>query len=147
MLDLILAVAHHLAVFVIVGLLFAELVLVRPGLPTSLLRRIAGLDGAYGAAALAVIVVGVARVVFGDKGWDYYALSHAFWAKMGLFVLVGLLSIIPTLGYLRWRRAAAADGSFLVPDHEVARARRYIHIQLAILFLIPIAAAAMARGY
>lgn len=142
MLDIALAYLHHLAVFGLVGLLCAELVLVRPGLDAAQARRVAVLDGAYGGLAGLVIVAGLLRVFFGDKGWGFYAGSHVFWTKMALFLALGLVSIIPTMTFLKWRRAAEA-----VPDDEIRRARRFIHVELLIVALIPLAAAGMARGY
>lgn len=147
MIDFSLAAAHHVVVFALAGLLFAELVLVRAGLAAGAVKRLAGIDTGYGLLAFGVIVVGVLRVLFGDKGWDFYSVSHAFWTKMGLFLVVAILSIIPTLSFRRWQRAAGGSADFLVPRDEIATARRFIHIQLGLLLLIPIAAAAMARGF
>jgi putative membrane protein len=147
MLDLVLAYAHHLAVFAVVGLLFAEFVLLRPGLDGRRALQLAGLDGAYGAAATLVFVAGALRVAFGDAGWSFYAANPVFWVKIGLFVVVGLLSIAPTIAILRWRRAANADSSYSVPEAEIRSARRFLHLELGVLALIPLAAAAMARGF
>jgi putative membrane protein len=146
-LDLILAYLHHLAVFGVVGLMFAELVLVRPGLSGNQLVRVGKLDGAYGFFSGLVIVAGVLRVLFGEKGWGFYSISHVFWTKMALFLLIGILSIIPTMALIRWNKAAKADAAYVVPDGEIVRARRFIHLELAVLIFIPLAAAAMARGY
>ena len=48
MLDLILAVAHHVLIFGLFGVLFAEFILVRPGLDQAAVRRIAAIDLWYG---------------------------------------------------------------------------------------------------
>lgn len=143
--DTVLAIVHHVLVFALFGLLMAELVLVRPGLGAETVRRLAGLDGAYGGIALAVLVVGIARVVWGAKGWDYYADNPWFWAKLTAFVLAGLLSIRPTMRFVAWRRNAGADATAVVPAGEIARVRGLIHAQLGLLVLIPVFAALMAR--
>ena len=145
--DLILAGAHHLAVFAVVGIIAAEFALLRPGLAGPQLRQLAAIDRAYGGVAMLVILAGVARVFFGQSGAGYYLANHVFWGKMGLFVLVGLLSIQPTRALLRWSRALRDDAGYVVPAAEVAASRRFIHLQLAGLALIPLFAAAMARGY
>lgn len=140
--DFILASAHHLLVFGLVAVFAAESALIRPGLSGAALARVGRLDGVYGMLALAVIVVGVSRVVFGLKGWDYYAGNHAFWGKMAAFVAIGLLSIGPTVAILRWRRSPDKP----VSDAEIARVRRYIKAQALLFGLLLVFAAAMARG-
>jgi putative membrane protein len=145
--DLVLAFAHHLAVFVVVGIVAAEFALLRPGLEGMRLKQLARIDRAYGGAAMLLIAVGVGRVLFGQSGAGYYLANHIFWGKMGLFVIVGLLSIQPTVSLVRWSRALRDDPGFVVPDAQIARSRRFIHLQIIGLALIPLFAAAMARGY
>lgn len=146
-LDLSLASAHHLAVFALVGLFAAEFALLRPGLAGPRLKQLARIDAAYGAVATLVIVVGIARVVFGAVGWEYYVGNHAFWGKMAAFLVVGVLTIPPTLAIRRWVKTGADASDYAPPEAEVSRQRRFVHIQGAVMVLIPIFAAAMARGY
>lgn len=145
--DLILAIGHHLGVFGLVAIIAAEFALLRPGLAGTRLGQLARIDGAYGGVAGLVIVVGVLRVIYGASGWEYYATNHVFWAKMAAFLVVGLLSIQPTIAIRRWRKASQSDAAYAVPDGEIAASRRFIHLQAGVLVLIPIFAAAMARGY
>lgn len=143
--DTILAILHHLLVVAIIAALAAEAVLVRPGLDGRNIKRLAVFDAVYGVAAASIIVVGAGRVAYGLKGWDYYAGNHAFWTKMGCFALLGLLSIAPTIRFLRWRRAAAADPAFVVPGAEILSVRKYLRAEMVLLVLIPSLAAIMAR--
>jgi putative membrane protein len=69
-----------------------------------------------------------------------------FWAKMVAFAVVGLLSAPPTIRILAWRRRAIADPAFTLPTDEVRRVRRFVLAEAAVFALIPIFAAAMARG-
>ncbi|MBB4052385.1 putative membrane protein [Devosia subaequoris] len=147
MLDLILASAHHLAVFTLVGLFAVQFVLVRPGLSGARLKQLARIDGAYGAAAGIVIIVGVVRVIFGTVGYEYYIGNHAFWGKMVAFLIVGLLTIPPTIAFRRWAQAGVEQADYAPPANEILASRRFIHLQAGVLLLIPIFAAAMARGY
>jgi len=140
--DLLLAILHHFLVFTLAGLLAAELALVRPGLSDQNLALLGRIDGAYGGVAMAVVVVGICRVVFGLKGWEYYVSNHAFWGKMVAFVIVGLLSIRPTLRILAWRRSGASP----VADGEIAAVRSWIRGEVFFLALVLVFAAAMARG-
>jgi putative membrane protein len=142
MLDLVLAILHHLLVFALVAVMFAELVSVLRGMGAAAVARVASLDASYGVLAGLIIIVGFARALFAAKGWDYYQHNAFFWAKIGTFAVIGLLSVPPTLAYLKWRRTGTAP-----TDEAVAGVRRYLLIE-AVLFAPLLAfAAAMARGY
>ena len=65
-----------------------------------------------------------------------------FWTKIAIFLLVGLLSIPPTLAFLRWKRAQDAP-----PATEITRVRRFLLAEVALFALLPVFAAAVARGY
>lgn len=144
--DLLLAILHHLLAFILLGLLAAEAALLRPGLSGDKLALLARLDGFYGAAAMALVIVGVGRLVWGLKGWEFYLASWSFWAKMAAFAAVGIASVPPTLKILAWRRTARANPAFVAADGEIARLRRLVLAELALFAFIPVFAAMMARG-
>lgn len=146
MTDLALAITHHLLVFGLAGVLAAEIAMVRRGLDANGLRRLGIIDAHYGALAGLILVVGFLRVFYGLKGPAYYLPNPVFWAKVGAFVVVGLLSITPTVLILRWRRTAKADPGFAVPDAQIAAVRRFLLAEITVFALIPVFAAAMARG-
>ncbi len=142
MLDLTLAIAHHLLIFGIFGILFAKFWVLRTGLSAPAAARIAFIDLWYGILAAGVIVIGFCRAIFAAKGWAYYSHNSFFWAKIACFAAIGLLSLPPTFAYGRWRKSG------VVPDDsEVGKVRRYVHAELALVVFLPIFAAAMARGY
>ena len=143
--DFLLASLHHLLVFALVAMLVAEAVLLRGPLDGAGVRRIARLDGGYGLAAVLLLAAGGLRIVWGIKGWDFYLHNPWFHAKLGLFLVVGLLSIHPTLRLLRWRKALKADMAFIPPAVEQARARIIVRIELVLVAAIFVLAAAMAR--
>lgn len=145
--DLLLAIGHHLAVFTLAGILTAEFALLRPGLTGPRINQFARIDAAYSGVATLVIAVGVLRVIFGTSGWEFYAANYAFWAKMAAFLVMGLLTIHPTIAIRRWDKAGKGEAGYAPPAGEIAASRRFIHLQAGILVLIPIFAAAMARGY
>ena len=146
-LDLILAIFHHLGVFTVAGVIAAELALVRPDMGVERIRQVAKIDALYGIAAGTVLFIGFARVFFGLKGSAFYLQNPLFWAKISAFIAVGVLSVTPTLLFLHWRDKAKSDPSFLPTAAEIANVRRYVKIEAHVFVLIPILAAAMARGY
>ena len=140
------AFLHHAAAFVLFATLFAEMVLLGGELSLQSARRIQIYDMVFGIAASVVLVVGLLRVFYFEKGAEYYFHSAPFIAKMTLFVAVGLLSIYPTLVFLSWRKAT---GQGQVPVLEPAQRRKLrmvIHAELTGVVLILLCAAMMARG-
>ncbi len=146
-LDLILAILHHLGVFTVAGVIAAEWALVRPGMSMEKIRQVAKIDAAYGIAAGLVLFIGFARVFFGLKGSAFYLQNPVFWAKISAFIVIGVLSVTPTLLFIHWRDKAKSDPAFLPSADEIASVRRYVKIEAHVFVLIPILAAAMARGY
>lgn len=144
--DAWLAIAHHVAVFSLVAVLAAEWALVRRGMAAADIRRLGRVDRAYGGVAAAVIIAGVARVIWGAKPAEFYLESTTFWLKMAAFVAVALLSVMPTIRYMGWLRALDADPSALPSDQAVRGVSRMINLQLAVFVLIPTFAVLMARG-
>jgi putative membrane protein len=142
--PLLFAIAHHLLVFSLVGVLAAEAGLVRRGMSGADVRRVAKIDAWYGVLAALILVVGFSRAVWGAKGWPYYAENPWFHAKMASFLAVGLLSIPPTVRFIRWRRAQKSGAMDAPDDGEVARVRRWFWLQALFLALVPACAAGMA---
>lgn len=140
-LDALLASVHHLFVFALVAVLFAELVMIGGVADVGRMRQLAKLDSSYGLLSMGVIAAGFLRAIYGAKGWSYYSHNHMFWLKIGLFIIVGLLSIVPTVRLIRWRKEST------LPDVSTLQAtRQWILAELTVLALIPIAAILMARG-
>ena len=94
--DWLLASFHHLAVFSLAAILSAEIFLTAGPIDDRLVLRVARIDAWFGIVAAIVVAAGVLRVFFGAKGYEYYWVNIFFWAKMALFVGVGLVSVAPT---------------------------------------------------
>jgi putative membrane protein len=140
------AFLHHLCAFTLVSAIAIEFALIRGELTLSSARRLQVTDLVLGIAAGALLIIGLLRVFFFEKGADYYFHSHAFLTKLSLFVVVGLLSIIPTMEFLSWRGALKAGQ---VPSIDAKRLRRVtavIHAELFAIVIILLCAAIMARG-
>jgi putative membrane protein len=141
-----LAFLHHAAAFVIVGVLTAELVMLKSELSVVSARSVLRIDAAYGVAAAVLLAVGFLRVFYTEKGAAYYFRSGPFLVKIALFLIVGFLSIYPTLEFLKWRGALRAGRVPVLDDSVRRRVRMILHIELTLLFVIMLCAALMARG-
>jgi putative membrane protein len=145
--DFLLAILHHLIVFGIAAVLAAELALMRPAAMSPQTVRLLGrFDAFYGLLALAILGAGFVRVWYGAKGADFYLHNPMFWAKVGAFAVVGLVSVKPTIRILSWQKALKANAAFVPSLQEVGQLRRLMLIEVHVFVLIPIFAAAMARG-
>jgi putative membrane protein len=85
-------------------------------------------------------------VFYFEKGADYYFHSHAFLIKLTLFIVVALLSIVPTREFLSWRAALKAGRLPAVDATKLRLVRRIIHGEVAAIVVILLCAALMARG-
>jgi putative membrane protein len=142
----LLAFLHHVAAFTLVAALAIELVLVNRDVDIGDVRRIALADLAFGISAGVVLLVGLLRVFYFEKGPTYYFHDLAFIAKLSSFVAVGLLSIYPTVTFLSWRRLSMHG---TIPADVGARVpvlRRIMKWELIGIVLILLCAALMARG-
>jgi putative membrane protein len=145
-LDAVLAYFHFAAIFVLFGYMVAEAVLLRGTLDAERIRRLGRIDIIYFAAAIVVIATGFLRAIFGIKGADYYFSWWPIYAKIGTFLLIALISVVPTLAYIRWRRMLDRDPAWTVPADEQRKMRRLVMVQLHLVALIPVFAVIMARG-
>lgn len=146
-LDLHLAIAHHLLIFALAAVLTFEVAVLRADMTPKDIVRLGRVDMWYGILAGLIVIVGFARAIYAAKGWAYYSTNMFFWAKIGTFAVIGLLSIIPTLAILRWRRSLKGDAAFVPAPNEIARSRRILWLEILLFALLPAFAAAMARGY
>ena len=146
MLDAGLAWLHFVFAFVLVGALVTEAFILRLHVDGRVARLLLRVDLFYGLSAVLLIIAGVARVVWGAKGWLYYQEQPFFWAKMATFGVIGLVSIVPTMTFIRWNKAAGANPSFAVPDADVKRIRHYVVGETHLIALLLLCAVLMARG-
>src|SRR5258708_1330736 len=84
------AFLHHLCAFTLVSAVAIEFTLIRQELTLATARRLQVTDMALGIAAGALLIIGLCRVFFFEKGSDYYFHSHAFTAKFSVFIAIGL---------------------------------------------------------
>jgi putative membrane protein len=140
------AFLHHAAAFLLVAVVTVEIALMRGEITVASARTLLRMDSVYGLCAVVLLIVGFIRVFYTEKGAAYYFHSGTFLAKLALFIIVGLLSIMPTVQFLGWRKALNAGQAPTLDDATRRRIRMIIHTELTLLFLIMLCAALMARG-
>jgi putative membrane protein len=140
------AFLHHLCAFTLVAAVAIEFALIRGELTLSSARRLQVTDLVLGLAAAALLVIGLLRVFFFEKGADYYFHSHAFVAKLSIFIVIGLLSTIPTVEFLSWRGTLKAGRAPVISAKKLRFVTAVIHGELFAIVVILLCAAIMARG-
>lgn len=140
------AFVHFAAVFGIVSTVFYELVTMSRAPSLADARRIQLCDRWYGISAGVVLVVGLLRVYYFEKGAAFYAANVFFHAKMTLFIIVGLLSIYPTVRFIKWRQQTRQGQPPVVSEQEYKRIVLILRTELALLLGMALCASLMARA-
>lgn len=141
----IFAFLHHLAAFGLVAVVFAQMILINGEITVANARRLQRLDMMLGLSASILLVVGLLRVFYFEKGSEYYFGNAFFLIKFVLFLVTGVLSIIPTLEFLSWRKATNSGEAPIVDAGRIRRVKLAIHMELLAIVLILLCAAMMAR--
>lgn len=139
--DALYALLHYFAIFTVFVSLSVELVLCKGALDIPTVRRLGRIDIVFFVAAMLALGTGLLRAFLGVKGWWFYAENIFFWIKLTTFAVIGLVSIIPTVAFIRWRKKSAP-----ISAAETGRVRRYLLAEMLLLPLLPVCAVLMARG-
>lgn len=103
-------------------------------------------DATYGLAATTLLVTGILRVLYFGNGPEFYINNPIFWTKIGLFSLVVLLSLYPTVSFIRWVGPLRQQQAPPVTAAQAGRLVWFIRLELMGFIAIPLSAALMARG-
>jgi len=146
MTSAIMAFLHHIAAFTLTGAIIYEHITFRKDLSLAEARRIQIMDIIYGISAGVLVIVGLLRVFYFEKGAAFYAQNWFFWTKMAGFALAGLASIYPTLRFLSWRKVVARGQVPEISDQDVKRIKMILRLETLAIAIIIFSAAMMARG-
>lgn len=141
MTDIAIRYLHFLGIIVFASMLVAEHILVKAQLSREQIRRVASFDAVYGLSALVVLFAGLALWFWVGKPADFYSKNPVFMIKITAFVLMGILSVVPTVFFLKRRKSS--DDWIMVPRHIIW----FIRLELLLLVVIPLLAVLMASGF
>jgi len=139
--DLAVRYLHFVTLVVLVGAVLGQAFLLRRELPRREIARLGLLDRIYAVAVIGVLATGLAQWLWVGKPAAFYGENPIFHAKLTLFLLVGLISIYPTLWFNRQRRGDA-DETIAVPT----ALRWSVGVEIALIAAMPVLATLMARG-
>lgn len=134
--------SHFLFIITMSAALVGEALLLRPSMTRSDLKRLAGLDAVYGLSALLLVGAGLVLWFAVGKPAEFYTKNPVFHVKLTLAVLLGLISIYPTVFYIKNSRGNQMEETIDIPRGI----KTAVYIQLFILAFVPLLATIMAKG-
>ena len=146
LLSSIFAFLHFITAFTVIFTVFYERLVFKQQLTNSEARLLQKADSLYGLAAVMVLIVGFLRVFLFEKGKDFYYTNSFFWIKLGLFAVVGLLSIYPSIRFLKWKKLIKAGQGVEMDNYEYSKIKTFLNLEVTGLVLMLMAASLMAKG-
>lgn len=146
MLPSLVAFLHFVAAFGIAGTLFFEWLTFSKNPTWIEAKRIQLCDRWYGALAGIILIVGFLRVYFFEKGPAFYFSSPYFLVKLSLFLLIGLLSIYPTVKFMAWKKSLQAGQPPVLNEQEFTAISRILNLEMWLLAALVLSASLMAKG-
>jgi putative membrane protein len=140
------ATLHHAAVLALLVFALLSLYQLRQQLTVHSARLLRSTDMFNGIAATLVLVVGLVRVFYLEKGSAYYFGNGPFLAKLAFYGLASVLSLVPTLEVRRWRVALNQGQLPTVGEPKLQTLRTVAWLQLACLAAMATCAHWAARG-
>ena len=145
--SVLLAALHHLSACTVVAMLAVEIATFRPPFSALQARRLQRVDLAFGGSAMLLLIVGLMRVTWFEKGPAYYWHDLFFLIKFGAFIAAALISIYPTVIFLSWTRTVRAGQAPEISEACGKRVRMCLMMELTAIVVILPCAALMARGF
>jgi putative membrane protein len=140
MIDIAVRYLHYLAVFVLAGTILIQNMAIKRTITSEDVQNLAKISAAHGIGLILVFAFGLILWLWVGKPGEFYSLNLIFHAKLGLFALLALLSIIS--GIFFFKNQSLEIDSLDVPGLIILCLR----LKLALLVVIPVLASLMARG-
>ncbi len=131
---------HILFILTMAASLSAELALINGKVQRGTIKRLFVIDGIYGFSSILVLAAGFILWFGVGKDAQYYH-NFVFYTKVILVLIIGILSIPPTVFYFKNRKGDMAEEVY-IPSHV----KRFVIAELVIFALIPFLATTMAQG-
>ncbi len=131
---------HFIGIIILSSALVCEHLLVRGPLNSSRFKQLFVIDTVYGVGALLTLTGGLLLWFAVGKPASFYSSNPLFHIKFTLFIVMGIISIFPTL-YFRSKRKSDETNAQL-PKYIII----LIRVQLAVLLIMPLLGVLVSRG-
>ena len=139
--EVLVRYAHFLGIIILSMTLVSEHILLSVDASAKKFKRLAVVDAIFGVSALIVLTAGLLLWFVVGKPSQFYSHNWIFHTKLTLFGIIALLSIYPTIFFIKNRNKSIEQVE--VPKSVVM----VIRLELMLLFVIPLLAALMAHGF
>lgn len=139
--ELICRYLHFICIILIAGTLTAEHLLLKPRMSRGELNRLSRIDLVYGISAIVLVFAGLSLWLWVGKPAEFYSKNWIFHLKLTLAIALGLMSLPPTIYFLK-NRKGDQDEMVDLPKSLI----RWVRLELLLLIILPLLAVLMARG-
>ncbi|MCP4326460.1 MAG: DUF2214 family protein [Psychromonas sp.] len=141
MLEIFIRYAHYLAMALLISTLFTQQWLLTKQVSNQLIKKLLTVDIIYSISAATALLSGLLLWLYVGKPSEFYSNNWIFQLKISLFILVGILSIAPTIFFFRHRKSTSL--TITLPTYVIY----VIRLEFALLFCLPLLAILMSRAY
>lgn len=141
MADIIVRYLHFIGIIFLSATLIFEYFLLKENMSNENFKRVCRIDAIYGLSALIVLIAGSLLWFVVGKEASFYTSNLLFHIKLTLFLLIGILSISPTIYFIKNRNTQ--ESIISVPRKIIT----FVKIEVLLLLLIPLLATLVANGY
>jgi putative membrane protein len=139
--DLLIRYFHFLGIFVVFAAVLGQHLLLRGTVPRSIIAKAQRFDIAYAIAVVIVLGTGLLQWFSGAKPAVFYSSNPVFHTKLTLFLVIGLVSIYPSVFMGKQKKGDPAE-LVAIPKGLV----HSIRLELLLLVVMPLLAVIMAKG-
>ena len=140
-LELFIRFLHFVGIIMVAGTLVSEHMMLSKTVARSVIKKVGRIDMIYFIAAILVVITGLSMWLWVGKDASYYTSNPLIHIKVTLFVVIALLSIVPSMFFLKNRKGDDND--------EVAVPKKvfmFLRLELLLLIAMPYLAVLIARG-
>ncbi|WP_163834025.1 DUF2214 family protein [Spartinivicinus ruber] len=134
---------HLLATLLLFSTCVAEHLLLSDRMQRVEIKRLAIIDAIFGVSALVVLLSGLVLVLWLGKPTDYYLANWLFHLKVTVFIVVALLTIYPTIYFIKTRKAGNLT-DMVEPPKTI---KMMIRVELLGIIILPLLGVMMANGF
>ena len=131
---------HFLSIIVLASALVGEHLLLSKKMPVNVFKKVIVLDAIYCVSAVTTLVSGLLLWLSFGKPAEFYSSNYIFHIKLTLYVAIALLSIFPTVYFLRNLKTKEHD--IILPQYLIS----IIRLELLLFLPLPLLGVLIAKG-